>query len=110
LEELTKGKEGWTVEMLPDFTTSNPPPNNPNGQQIATDAGNTPAGGVTKPISTEKGVTLVVVNSKELYKREDTASLKQSEESSQASQMRSELFKAWFGKLRSAAGMKVAVK
>lgn len=110
LEELTKGKEGWTVEMLPDFTTSNPPPNNPNGQQIATDAGDTPAGGVTKPISTEKGVTLVVVNSKELYKREDTVSLKQSEESSQANQMRSELFKAWFGKLRSAAGMKVAVK
>lgn len=110
LEELAKGKEGWTVESLPDFTTTNPPPNNPNGQQIATDAGNTPAGGVTKPITTEKGMTLVVVHSKELYKREDTASLKQSEESSQASQMRSELFKAWFGKIRSAAGMKVAIR
>lgn len=110
VEELAKGKEGWTVELLPDFTTNNPPPNHPNGQQIAADAGNTPASGVTKPITTEKGVTLVVVNAKELYKREDTASLKQSEESSQASQMRSELFKAWFGKLRTDAGMKVAVK
>jgi hypothetical protein len=110
LDELTKGKEGWKVESLPDFTTGNPPPNNPNGQQIATDAGNTAAGGVTKPITTETGVILVVVTAKELYKRDDTATLKQSEESSIASQMRSEMFKAWFGKVRTQAAMKVAVR
>jgi hypothetical protein len=42
--------------------------------------------------------------------REDTATLKQSEESSMASQMRSELFKAWFSKVRTDAAMKVAIK
>jgi len=64
---------------------------------------------VTKPISTEKGVTLVVVNSKELYKREDTVSLKQSEEALRPTRC-ARSFQGLVRQLRSAAGMKVAVK
>lgn len=107
LEDLAK-VGNWKVETLPDFTASNPPPSNPSGQQIATDAAATPAKGVTKPIATDTGAILVVVNAKELYKSDQAVTMKQGEESQQASRTKTELFKAWFTKQRNAANMKLA--
>lgn len=107
LEDLAKAGN-WKVEALPEFVPSNPPPGNPNGQQIATDAAATPVNGVAKPISTDTGALLVVVTAKELRKSEQSTALKQSEESQQASRAKTELFKAWFTKERNAAKMTLA--
>ncbi|MDB6120702.1 MAG: hypothetical protein JWO08_4483, partial [Verrucomicrobiaceae bacterium] len=98
------------AEDLPEFAASNPPPGNPQGQAIAAAAAETPAGSVAKtkaPITNDKGETLVVVNAKELRKRDDGDSLKKSEESTLASTSRQDLFKSWFGGLRRTANLTV---
>lgn len=106
LEDLAK-TASLKVESLPEFSPNNPPPDNKLIGQIAQDAAKTAANGATKPVTTETGAAFAVVTHKELRKSDQSASLKQSEETSQASATKSEIFKAWFGKLRSAADMQV---
>ena len=109
LDDVLKEKN-LKAEVLPEFTASNPPPGNPQGKAIADAAGETPAGNVAKtkaPISNDKGEILVVVNAKELRKRDDSETLKKSEESSLASTGRRDLFKSWFGALRRTAALRV---
>ena len=57
------------------------------------------------PITNDKGELLVVVNSKELRKRDDSESIKKSEESSLASSAQNDLFKSWFIALRRKAAL-----
>ena len=112
LDDVLKDK-GLKAEALPEFTSKNPPPNNPQGQTIAKAASETPAGSVAKTkdaISSDKGELLVIVTAKELRKRDDSATLKTSEETSLASRARSDLFHSWFATLRTAANMKPAMR
>jgi hypothetical protein len=109
LDDVLKEKN-LKAEALADFAASNPPPGNPQGADIAKAAGEAPAGSVAKskaPISNDKGEILVVVNAKELRKRDDSDSLKKSEESSLASTAQNDLFKSWFGALRRKAALTV---
>lgn len=109
LDDVLKEKN-LKAESLPEFTADNPPPGNPQGQAIAKAAAATEAGYVAKStevISNDKGEILVVVNSKELRKRDDGDSLKKSEESQLASSGSQDLFKSWFGALRRDANVKV---
>ncbi|MDB6137266.1 MAG: SurA N-terminal protein [Verrucomicrobiaceae bacterium] len=109
LDDVLKDKS-LKAEALPEFSADNPPPNNPQGQAIAKAAAETPAGGVAKSanvIANDKGELLVVVNAKELRKRDDAETLKKSEEASLASTGSRDLFKSWFGNLRRSANLTV---
>ena len=106
LDELAK-TSALKVEALPEFSPNNPPPDNKVVGLIAKDAAKTATNGATKPVTTETGVAFAVVTYKELRKSDQSASLKQSEETAQASTAKSEMFKAWFGKLRTEADMQV---
>lgn len=109
LDDVLKEKN-LKAEVLPEFAAGNPPPGNPQGKAIADAAAETPAGAVAKtkaPISNDKGEILVVVNAKELRKRDDADTLKKSEESGLASTGRRDLFKSWFGSLRRTANLTV---
>ena len=112
LDDVLKEKS-LKAEALPEFSPNNPPPNNPQGAAIAKAASETPAGSIAKtkdPISSDKGELLVIVTAKELRKRDDSATLKTSEETSLAGRGRSDLFHSWFGGLRSAAMMKPVLR
>jgi hypothetical protein len=106
LDAIAKDK-ALKVEALPDFSPTNPPPDKPALAKLGKEAGNTPAGGVTKPESDDKGATMVVVTAKELRKSDQAASLKTSEETSQANELKQGLFKSWFSKVRTEANMRV---
>ena len=116
LDDIAKEK-ALKVEALADFSPTNPPPDKAalskpvkegSRTTLAVEAGNTPAGGVTVPVSDESGATLVVVTAKELRKSDQSASVKTGEENSQASQLKQDLFKSWFAKVRTAADMRAA--
>ena len=106
LDDLAK-TAALKVESLPEFSPNNPPPDNKLIGLIAQDAAKTATNGATKPVTTETGVAFAVVNHKELRKSDQSTSLKQSEETAQASTAKTEMFKAWFGKLRTEANMQV---
>lgn len=106
LDDLAKDKK-LKVESLPEFSPANPPPDNKTIPQISKDLATTAVNGVTKPVSTEAGALIAVVTAKELRKNDQSTSLKDSEATQLASAMKSELFKAWFGKQRTDANMQV---
>lgn len=108
LDDVAKEK-GWKVEALPEFSPSNPPAQPEGISKYAQLAGTTPAGGVTKPQTDDKGATLLIVTAKELRKSDQSAALKSSQESSLANQTKGEIFKAWFARERKAAAMTLAL-
>ncbi len=105
LDDVVKEK-AWKSEALAELTPGNPPPGLDKGAEIAKSAAETPVNGVALPITTDTGSLLVVVTSKELRKRDDSATMKQSQESSIAQQTKSALFKAWFSQLVKEANVK----
>jgi PPIC-type PPIASE domain len=120
LEDIAKAKN-WKLEAQPDFTPNNPPPGLDRGQEIAQAAAVTPVNSVAipksrddkpEPIVTAKGATLIVVTKKVLFARataDEATNLKKTETSSQASVAKQDLFKAWFGKLRDEADLRIAL-
>jgi len=107
LDALAKDK-GLKIESLPEFTPNNPPPENKLVGQIAKEAGNTAVQSATKPVANDTGAVFAVITAKELYKSDQSATMKESELTSQSNSAKQELFKAWFSKKRSAANMQVA--
>ena len=118
LEEAVKGgrkfedvakEAGFTPQMLPEFSPSTPPSDLSNGREIAFEARSTPAGGFTKPLATESGLLLVHVLSKELRKRDDSATTKTTMAKSLDGMTRGDLFRAWFERRYSEASIKADV-
>jgi hypothetical protein len=107
IADLTKDK-GWKIEELAAFSPNSPPPTPAVLAKVAKAVGNTAVNGVTKPEIDDQGATLVVVTHKELHKSDTAASLKTSEQTSQASAVKDALFKAWFGAQRKAAKLTLA--
>ena len=97
-EEAAK-EANLKTQMLPEFSVTAPPSDLSNGQEIAREAMDTPAGSFTKPLTTDNGVLLVHVISKELRKREDSASMRKNITSSLVSSSQSDLFLSWFERL-----------
>jgi hypothetical protein len=92
---------------VPEFTPNDPPKDLANGYQIANEAQQTPAGSCAKkPLVTDSGVVLVFVKSKELRKREDSASLRQRVEESLTMLAERDVFRAWFDRRREEANVK----
>ena len=105
LDDVVKEK-GWKSEALAELSPGNPPPGLDKGSEIAKSAAETPINGVALPIATDNGSLLVVVTAKELRKREDSVTMKKSQETSIAGQTKSALFKAWFSQLVKEANVK----
>ena len=108
IEDLAKAKK-LTITPFPDFEPNTPPPALANATDIAREAEFLAPGTVSKPVPVSTGVLLVVVNAKELRKREDGESLRKSTEASLASGERDQLFRAWFGRQKEAANVKLQV-
>ena len=108
IEDLAKAKK-LTVTPFPDFEPNTPPPALANATDIAREAEFLAPGTVSKPVPVSTGVLLVVVNAKELRKRQDGESLRKSTEASLASGERDQLFRAWFGRQKEAANVKLQV-
>lgn len=99
-----------TVTDVPEFDANTPPAAIPNAYPIAQEAESGAVGSVSKPVSTDSGVLLVVVNAKELRKREDGATMRDSVSASIASSERDQIFRAWFGKQKEAAKIKMVLQ
>jgi len=93
---------------LPEFTPNEPPSDlGSNGNQIASEAQQTPAGSFAKkPLVTDSGVLLVFVKSKELRKRDDSAVLRMRVEESLGMLAQRDVFRAWFDRRREEADVK----
>lgn len=118
LEEAMKGgkkfedaakEAGFNPQMLPEFSPSAPPSDLSNGREIAFESRGTPPGGFTKPLATESGLLLVHVLSKELRKREDSATTKATMAKSLDGMTRGDLFRAWFERRYNEASIKADV-
>ncbi len=101
-EEAAK-EAGLEPQTLPEFAPMEPLKDIGNGDKIAGEAQKTPAGSFTKPISTENGVLLVFVQSKELRKNADSLKSRESITQSLSHFSQNEVFRAWFGKRRDEA-------
>jgi hypothetical protein len=97
---------GVEPQMLAEFSPANPLTDLSNGREIAREARGTPAGSFTKPLSTENGVILVHVLSKELRKSEDSASTKRSAADTVNELTQADLFRAWFDQRYEDAGVR----
>lgn len=106
IEELAKEKK-LTLTAQPEFAATTPPQDMASGYEIAREAEKTPAGQVSKPVSTDKGMLIVYVNAKELRKREDSATLRKNMADSMTQAEQFQLFKSWFSKKRDAAKLAV---
>jgi hypothetical protein len=115
LEDAIKGGKKFDVAAkeanltptpLPEFSPRNPPPDMPNGREIAGEAAVTAPGAFTKPIETPTGISLVHVLSKELRKSEDSANSKKNMTTNVDERMQANLFRAWFDRRYEAAGIK----
>ncbi len=95
-------------QNLPEFTPAEPPKDlGDNGYKITAEAQQTPAGSFSKkPLVTENGVLLVYVKSKELRKREDSATMRVRIDESLAMLAQRDLFRAWFDRRRDEANVK----
>jgi peptidyl-prolyl cis-trans isomerase D len=108
LDELAKAKN-LKVTALPDFEPNTPPPGLANATEIAREAESLAPGTVSKPVAIDTGVLLVVVQEKELRKRPDGEAMRKSVEASLASSERDQIFRAWFGRQKEAANVKLQV-
>ncbi len=109
LADLASEKK-LTVTEVPEFDANTPPAAIPNAYQIAQEAEAGAVGSVSKPVSTDKGLLLVVVNAKELRKREAGAAMRESVAASIASNERDQIFRAWFGRQKEAAKVKMVLQ
>jgi parvulin-like peptidyl-prolyl isomerase len=94
---------GVTPQSIPEFTPSEPPKGLSNGPEIAEETGVTPAGGFTKPLPTEHGVILLYVQSKVIYKNDDSAKRKERTQESLTTISQRTLFQAWFDRRKDEA-------
>ena len=108
LADLAKAKN-LTLTPFPDFEPNTPPPALANASDIAREAEFLSPGTVSKPVTIPTGVLLVAVSEKELRKREDGESLRKSTEASLASSERDQIFRAWFGRQKEAANVKLQI-
>lgn len=107
LEEAAKEAK-LAPQRLPEFTPNEPPQDlGSSGNQIASEAQQTPAGSFSKkPLVTDSGALLVFVESKELRKRDDSASLRARVEESLGMLAQRDVFRAWFDRRRDEADVK----
>lgn len=108
LADLAKARN-LTVTALPDFDANTPPPGLANATEIVREAEFLAPGTVSKPVSIDTGVLLVILQDKELRKRPDGESMRKSVEASLASTERDQIFRAWFGRQKEAANVKLQV-
>ena len=97
---------GLNPQMLAEFSPARPLTDLSNGREISREAMTAPAGSFTKPLSTENGVILVYVISKDIRKSEDSATSKKSIASSLDDRTQNDLFRAWFERRYEEAGVK----
>ncbi len=97
---------GLEPQALPEFSAMEPLKDNSSGKSIAIEAQKTPAGNFTKPLTTENGVLLVFVQSKELRKTTDSAKSREEITQTLGHYSQNEIFRAWFGKRRDEANVK----
>lgn len=109
LADLAKEKK-LTLSEVPEFDANTPPASIPNAYQIAQEAEAAAPGSVSKPVPTPAGVLLVIVNAKELRKREDAASTKEQISTSLTSSEREQIFQSWFGRQKTAADVKLQLR
>lgn len=109
LEDLVKEKN-LTLSPLPEFSPNMPPADLANAYDIAREAEGAAAGSVTKPIPTENGVLLVVVNDKELRKREEGDTTREGVQTSLVTNEREQIFRAWFARQKEDANLKFELK
>lgn len=84
------------VSALPEFSPQVPPPGLAFAYEIAGQAQATAVNDVSKPVTTDTGVLLVVVRAKELRKRPEGDNTKTEVEKALTDRTRSEIFNAWF--------------
>jgi hypothetical protein len=106
--EAAAKEAGFTPQMLAEFSPAHPLTDLSNGREIAREAMITPAGSFTKPLSTDKGVILVHVLSKELRKSEDSADAKKGIAESMDVRAQTDLFRTWFERQYEDAQVKFA--
>jgi len=97
---------GVQPQPITEFMPSLPPSDLSNGDKIAQEAQKTPAGGITKPIPAEHGVILVYVESKTLYKSDESAQRKLALGKRDDAQLEAQIFQIWFEKRRDEANAK----
>jgi PPIC-type PPIASE domain/SurA N-terminal domain len=109
MEDLSKDKNlKW--EPVKELTIAEPPAEMANAFEIAREAEKTPAGEVTKAITTASGASLIYVASKELRKQDNSAALKKTIQERAEQQERTRLFSSWFSSQRELAKLQVLVK
>jgi len=94
---------GVTPQTLPEFSQASPLTDLSNGMEIARESRVVPAGGFTKPLTTDTGIMLVYVLSKELRKRENGDTMKDSIHKSVVGMGQMDVFQAWFERRRDEA-------
>lgn len=98
---------GLEPQILPEFSPADEPLTKiSNGREIATAAQMTPPGSFTKLLTTDQGVMMVFVQSKELRKNADSVKSREDVGQSLAHFSQREVFRAWFGKRRDEANVK----
>lgn len=102
IEDLAKEKN-LTLIALPDIDIANPPQDVPNAFLIAQQAAKAAINGISNAIDYDKGTLLVYVSGKELRKRPDAVTVRQSQTDSLSRQEGQRLFNAWFKKQHDAA-------
>lgn len=108
IAELAKEKK-LTLEALPDIDIANPPQEIPNAFLIAQQAAKTAAGGVSNAVDYDKGTLLIYVAAKELRKRPDSATVRQSQVDNLSRQESQRLFNAWFAKKKEEAKVEMKI-
>ncbi|MGV3660265.1 MAG: peptidyl-prolyl cis-trans isomerase [Prosthecobacter sp.] len=108
IEDLAKEKN-LKLEALPDIDIANPPQDVPNGFLIAQQAAKTAPNTISNAVDFDKGTLLVYVSAKELRKRPDSTTVRQSQVENLSRQESQRLFNAWFKKQHEAAKVKTAV-
>lgn len=106
IDDLAKEK-GFKLEAQPELSIQNPPEEVPNAMQIAREVEGVPAGGLSKPVTVPDGAVIAFVHSKELWKRDDAATLRSNMESSTERMERFRIFSAWFNHRRAEAGVRM---
>jgi len=108
IEDLAKDKK-LTLSAMTEVTVAEPAQDVKNAYLIARQARDTAPGELSKAIDTDSGSLLVYVAGKDLRKRDDSASLRETLANSRAEQERNRLFDAWFTRSREKANVKMLI-
>jgi len=104
--ESLKEELNLTIADAPEFSPNSPPAEFPNAYEIAKEAEGLAPGSVSKAVTIEGGVILVVVKDKELRKRPEGDSTRSNVETSLTDLERNQIFNAWFARQKEAAKLK----